>query len=72
MHDGFVDAYDTRTGAKRRVPAHWFDHPNLCKGLSKTPRQKAAERARATRPDAQKATPPADTDTPAPPEKGAI
>lgn len=42
----FVYAYDTRTGEKlaHQVPEHWLDHPTLGKNLSRTPRQKAADR----------------------------
>lgn len=64
LQPGFVPAYDTRTGQKRYVPEHWIGHPRLGKHLSKTPRQKAAERRNA-------AAAPADTETPAQPEKGA-
>lgn len=44
----FVTAYDTSTGEilPHPVPAHWFDHPVLGANLSKTPRQKAADKAR--------------------------
>lgn len=52
----FVDAYSTATGEKHRVPAAWFDHPRLKKGLRKTPLQKAADRKRAPKPTP---TPPA-------------
>lgn len=52
--DKFVDAYSKATGRKHRVPAHFLDHPVLGKGLAKTPRIQAREKA---------ATPPADTTT---------
>lgn len=39
----FVNAYDKTTGEKVQVPEHWFDFPDLCRNLSKTPRQKAEE-----------------------------
>lgn len=64
LQPGFVPAYDTRTGEKRYVPAHWIGHPTLGRNLSKTPRQRAADRKK---PPAT----PADTETPAQPEKGA-
>lgn len=38
-----IDAYRKDTGAKVRVPAHWFDHPTLGKPFSKTPTQRARE-----------------------------
>lgn len=44
----FVDAYSTATGRKQRVPAHYLDHPVLGKGLAKTPRIKAREKAAET------------------------
>jgi hypothetical protein len=49
----FVYAYDKRTGEKlaHQVPEHWLDHPTLGANLSRTPRQKAAERKAATRGD---------------------
>lgn len=50
----FVDAYSKATGRKHRVPAHFFDNPSLSKGLAKTPRIKAREKAAET---------PADTTT---------
>lgn len=37
-----VDAYDTNTGAKVRVPASWVGN-KLFPHLSKTPKAKAAE-----------------------------
>lgn len=42
-----VPAYDKTTGEKlpRYVPEHWIGHPRLGPNLSKTPRQKAAEKA---------------------------
>lgn len=45
-----IDAYDTRTGKKvpHRVPEHFVGHPALGPHLSKTPRQKAAERKNTT------------------------
>lgn len=39
----FVNAFSATTGAKMRVPAAWFNHPKLAKGIRKTPLQKAAE-----------------------------
>lgn len=33
----FVTVYDSETGEKRQVPAHWPDHKVLGKGLRKTP-----------------------------------
>ena len=39
----FVNAFSATTGAKMRVPAAWFNHPTLAKGIRKTPLQKAAE-----------------------------
>lgn len=46
-----VRAYDTRTGRKLEhpVPEEWIDHPRIGRYLSKTPRQKAAERKKNTR-----------------------
>lgn len=46
----FVNAYSSITGEKARVPAAWFDHPALSKGIRKTPLQKAAETKRAATP----------------------
>ena len=48
----FVYAYSKRTGKKlaNQVPEEWLDHPVLGKGLSRTPRQKAAETAVRTAP----------------------
>jgi hypothetical protein len=42
-----IAAYDTRTGEKLQqlVPEHWIGHVVLGEHLSKTPRQKAADRA---------------------------
>ena len=42
-----VPVWDTRTGKKlpNPVPAHWVGHSKLGPHLSKTPRQKAAEKA---------------------------
>lgn len=56
----FVDAYDKTTGRKVVVPEHFLGHRVLGKNLTKTPRSVAAEKAT-----------PADTKTPATPEKGA-
>lgn len=44
----FVTAYNTETGEilPHPVPEHWFDNPALSQGISKTPRQKAADKAR--------------------------
>lgn len=41
-----VTAYDTRTGEKlpHQVPEHWIGHPRLGAHLSRTPRQKAADK----------------------------
>ena len=45
----FVYAYDKTTGEKlaHQVPEHWIDHPTLGRNLSRTPRQKAADKAAA-------------------------
>jgi hypothetical protein len=40
----FVDAYDTRTGAKLRVPAVWIER-NLFPHLSLTPRKSGGTKA---------------------------
>lgn len=44
----FVDAWNRKTGKKlpHPVPEHWLTHPVLGRDLSKTPRQKAADKAR--------------------------
>jgi hypothetical protein len=34
---GLTDAYDTRTGKRVQIPAHWLDHPVLSRGYSRTP-----------------------------------
>lgn len=46
----FVAAYDKRTGEKlpHPVPEHWLTHPVLGANLSKTPRQKAADKKKET------------------------
>lgn len=51
---GFVSAYDKRTGEKlpHPVPEHWLTHPVLGVNLSKTPRQKAADKKKSTEPAA--------------------
>lgn len=58
----FIYAYDTRTGEKLRVPEQWVD---LFDHISKTPRQKAADKP--ATPKSKSATPipepPADGDT---------
>lgn len=56
----FVAAYSKKTGQKQRVPEHWLGHPTLGKDFSKTPRQKAADKAKA----------PAEVDTPKTPASG--
>lgn len=32
-----VDVYDSQTGEKRQVPAHWPNHKVLGQGIRKTP-----------------------------------
>lgn len=60
-----VTAYDKRTGEKlpHQVPEHWIEHPRLGVHLSRTPRQKAADKKRAARPA---------TETPAAGDEGVI
>ncbi|WP_248582601.1 hypothetical protein [Nocardioides sp. InS609-2] len=43
MSDGFVEVYDTITGLKQRVPAHFVDDPILGRNIQKTPSQRALE-----------------------------
>ncbi|MFC8732180.1 hypothetical protein ACFT5B_06960 [Luteimicrobium sp. NPDC057192] len=53
-----IDAYRKSDGRKVRVPAHWIGHPDP--GLdrfSKTPRQKAAEKAASQKAQAPTNTP---------------
>lgn len=47
-----IDAYDTRTGLKRRVPRAWVGHPKLGRHLSaEPPTTAAAPPARGGTPD---------------------
>lgn len=72
-NDGFVTVYSTKNGRKHRVPAHYMDNPVLSRGLSKTPRQRDADKAvttaggtRADHPDEPTATEPSATAAPTP------
>ena len=44
----FVTAYDAETGhvLDNPIPEHWFDVPDLAAMVRKSPRQKAADKAR--------------------------
>lgn len=42
MDDEFVIAYNTRTGQKQSIPAHWLDNPILGRDWSVAPSARAA------------------------------
>jgi len=42
MSSKFVEVYATATGRKQRVPEHFLTDPILSKGISLTPRERAA------------------------------
>lgn len=44
----FVTAYSKTTNQKQRIPEHWLGHKVLGADFSKTPRQKAADKAKAS------------------------
>jgi len=43
MSDGFLDAYDTRTGRIHRVPRDWIGDPVCGRFLKKTPSQRVLD-----------------------------
>lgn len=43
MSDGFLDAYDTRTGLIHRVPRDWIGDPVCGRFLKKTPSQRVLD-----------------------------
>lgn len=45
--DNFVEAYDTRTGKKQRVPRDWVGEPNVGRFLKLTPSQRELDGAAA-------------------------
>ena len=56
----FVAAYSKKTGLQQIVPEHWLGHEVLGAPFTRTPRQKAADKAKA----------PAKVDTPKTPASG--
>lgn len=46
----FTHAYDQK-GRRVRIPAHWLDHPKLCRGFTREPAPERASRTRKPRPE---------------------